>query len=61
MQKEPKGVWIVCSRRLEPVYAILRNGKAHCTVCGELWPMDLQEELPASEPEPASEVPASAA
>ena len=42
MRKDPKYVWITCSTRLEPVYAPLRNGKAHCTVCGEMFPTSLE-------------------
>lgn len=55
MLKEPRGVWITCSRRLEPVYAPLRNGKAHCTVCGEMWPTNLEGEV-AEEPPSSSKI-----
>ena len=49
-----KYVWITCSKQLEPVYAPLRNGKAHCTVCGEMWPTVL--EGVKTEPPPPPEV-----
>lgn len=57
MRKTQKHVWITCSKQLEPVYAPLRNGKAHCTVCGEMWPTALEgiEAPPESEQTPPSE------
>jgi len=60
-----KYVWISCHTRLEPVYAPLRNGKAHCTACGELWPTlvegEKEEPAPVSEDTLIEDTPASAA
>lgn len=54
MKKAEKHVWITCSERLEPVYARLVNGRALCSVCGQLFPLSLEgQEAPASEPPPA--------
>lgn len=58
MKKPQKHVWITCSTRLEPVYATLRNGKAHCTACGEFWPTQVEgiEAPPESEELPSEPV-----